>query len=197
MKWLKVTIANDCNSMNRIKFTVLAHLLYVVLSTSAGCVGKHGILNVDQHANIPKGAIPEPAGRKSQAIFEGQILSAEQDRYFLYQADFIGKTKDLSDSARHRLASMLASGELSGQQLYVEPSENADLDQNRIAETNAVLEELGITSTVVHLAHPPAISLTGVVQGLGGGGGSGTNLGGRASSQLPRNAPFGSWVQPR
>ena len=62
----------------------------------AGCATKEGVFNVDQHADIPKGSIPEPAGRKLDAIVTQQILSADQDRFAFYHSDFVGTTSALS-----------------------------------------------------------------------------------------------------
>lgn len=172
----------------------------------AGCASKEGVFNVDQHADIPKGSIPEPAGRKLDAIVTQQILIADQDRFALYLGDFVGATALLSPSAEQRLLRLSGSGELETAEVIVQSSGDETLDANRIKGVQTRLEELGDWNAKVHLATPPALPLTsgqigvpasfrgGISSGVGGGavGGGG---GGRSRRSL--NAPFGSFTRTR
>lgn len=172
----------------------------------AGCASKEGVFNVDQHADIPKGSIPEPAGRKLDAIVTQQILSADQDRFALYLGDFVGVTSLLSPSAEQRLMRLNSNGELETSEVIVQPSGNEILDANRIKSVQATLEELGAWNAKVQLAEPPALPLTsgqiGVPASSGGGissgGGNGAvGGGGGGRSRRSLNTPFGSFTRPR
>ena len=164
------------------------------------------MFNVDQHADIPKGAIPEPAGRKLDAIVTQQILSADQDRFALYVGDFVGATAQLSPSATQRLMRLNSNGELEGSDVLIQPCGNQALDSERIESVEGILEELSVWEASVNLANPPALPLTsnqigvpsnsrsGISSG-GGGNAVGGGGGGRGSGLL--NAPFGSFTRPR
>lgn len=178
----------------------------ILFACVAGCATKEGVFNVDQHADIPKGSIPEPAGRKLDTIVTQQILSADQDRFALYVGDFIGVTALLSPNADQRLMRLNASGELETSEVIIQPSGDETLDANRIKSVQKRLEELGDWNAHVHLAKPPALPLTsgqiggpaslrgGISSGSGGGGAVGGGGGGRSRRSL--NAPFGSFTRP-
>lgn len=172
----------------------------------AGCASKEGVFNVDQHADIPKGSIPEPAGRKLDAIVTQQILSADQDRFALYLCDFVGATSQLSPSAGQRLMRLSESGELGTSEVIVQPSGDETLDANRIKSVQTRLEELGDWNSKVQLAKPPALPLPSNQIGVpassrggisSGGGGGAVGGGGGGRGLLSLNAPFGSFTRPR
>ena len=182
----------------------ITHLL--LFAFLAGCASKKGVFHVDQHADIPKGSIPEPAGRKLDAIVTQQILSADQDRFAFYLCDFIGSTAVLSPNADNRLVRLRENGDPERLELVVQPSGDETLDSGRIAGIQARLKQLGVRDASVVIATPPALPLTatqigvptnsrgnlssGIGLGTSGGGG-----GGRSFRSL--NAPFGSFTRPR
>ena len=184
--------------------TITNLLLLVFL---AGCASKEGVFNVDQHADIPKGSIPEPAGRKLDAIVTQQILSAYQDRLVLYLSDFVGTTSTLSPSAVNRLVRLQVSGELKTSELIIQPSGDETLDLKRVAIVKSELEQLGAWDASVRIATPPALPLTAAQVGARAnsgrtmssrGGGAGVTGGGAGGRNLRSiNAPFGAFTTPR
>ena len=148
----------------------------------AGCAGRGGILGVDQCADIPCGAIPEPAGTKVCAWQSAQVQSAIADQTVLYQADFVDRTDQLSPAARQRIGRHATSG--LGTQLpwVIEPSGDPDLDASRVAAVNLALSQQNITAVEVQIATPAALGLRGplaeqVAGRVGSGGGSNRGVG--------------------
>lgn len=135
--------------------------ILVLASPVAGCSRYHGIFGVDRCADIPAGAIPEPAGNKVCAWQTAQITSAFADQTTLYQCDFVGETSDLSPQAQQRILRHIHTGVASQSVWMIEPSANAPLDQSRIRSVSEFLTEQGAPSFEVFLATPAAIGLEG------------------------------------
>lgn len=152
----------------------------ILFACVAGCASKEGVFNVDQHADIPKGSIPEPAGRKLNAIVNQQILSADTDSFALYISDFVGQTSDLSPSANNRLIRLKANDALETSEIVIEPSGEDTLDSERIASVKLKLEQLGVWDITILLGKPPALPLTSSQIGLPNRSQSGISSGGRS-----------------
>ena len=54
-----------------------------------GCASRGGIFGVDYGADIPEGAIPEPAGTKIHEIQKTQVLQARKDLNVFYLKNLI------------------------------------------------------------------------------------------------------------
>lgn len=140
--------------------------------TIAGCASRGGIFGVDECADIPKGAIPHPAGKKLCDWQTAQINGAIGDQTVLYRADFIGKGSALSPGAIERMARNANTGLAATQASLIEPSGDESLDAARLGVVIDQLASLGITEPIVEIATPAAIGLRGpqaerVASGLG------------------------------
>jgi hypothetical protein len=130
---------------------------------NAGCASRGGILGVDCCADIPAGAIPEPAGTKVCQWQTAQVNAALSDQTVLYLADFVDHTDQLSPAAVHRVARHVESGLATSLPWVVEPSGDANLDQQRIDRVADHLSQHGISPVSITLATPAAIGLRGPV----------------------------------
>ena len=63
-------------------------LIFTSLLVLSGCSHHRGVTGVDSIADVPKGAVPEPAGVKLCQWQTAQVLQAAQDQTVLYKADF-------------------------------------------------------------------------------------------------------------
>ena len=151
-----------------------------------GCAGKDGILHVDRYADIPEGAIPDPAGQKSSIIQNSQIKAASIDQQVLYHADFIGSTTDLAPAADRRISLLTASDNLMST-LIIEPSDDTDLDNRRVAAMKSYLDSREIVGVTIELAYPAALGLESVQAeaGLGPSSGRFGGLGSASGQQTP------------
>ena len=145
-----------------------------LICLSVGCAHREGFLGVDCCADIPAGAIPEPAGNKVCSWQTAQVQSALPDQMTLYKSDFVAKTSELSPGAIERIRGLAYSGSIQQAGWIVEPSGDDTLDQNRIQAVVSQLAELGSSDLEVTLAVPAAIGLTGrqaerVAGAVGGG----------------------------
>ena len=142
--------------------TKLSLLAITLLSLgSIGCASRGGILGVDCCADVPAGAIPEPAGTKLCQWQSDQINAAAVDRNVLYQADFVGRTIELSPGANDRLSRSLLSGTLDVNHITIEPSGDDSLDHARVAAVIDTLTSAGVSAPDVRIAVPAALGLTG------------------------------------
>ncbi|WP_236623824.1 hypothetical protein [Rhodopirellula baltica] len=135
--------------------------LAFALATTVGCTSRGGILGVDRCADIPAGAIPEPAGSKVCNWQTAQVTGAVADQTVLYNADFIGTSAELSPGATERMARNANSGLAVTQPSLIEPSGNHELDAARVNAVVGQLASFGITSPVVEVATPAALGLRG------------------------------------
>ncbi|MEO1619232.1 MAG: hypothetical protein AAFV88_25510 [Planctomycetota bacterium] len=139
----------------------IACSMIVAAALSAGCASRGGILGVDCCADVPSGAIPEPAGTKVCAWQTQQVNAAFTDQTVLYQADFVDRTSQLSPSALQRL-SRQSQLESSSEFVWVlEPSGDADLDSGRVGAVVEALAARGRTAAEVRIATPAALGLRG------------------------------------
>ena len=151
-----------------------------------GCAGNDGILHVDRYADIPEGAIPDPAGQKSSVIQNSQIEAAAIDQQVLYRADFVDSTTDLAPAADRRI-SLLTAGDNLLSTLIIEPSEDTDLDNRRVTALKSYLDSREIVGVTIELAYPAALGLESVQAeaGLGPSSGRFGGLGAASGQQTP------------
>lgn len=151
-------------SPNRSKSMATKSLLTSLIVGSlvaGGCASRGGILGVDCCADIPAGAVPEPAGTKVCQWQSAQVANAIADQTVLYQADFIGTTDALSPAAAERMARNVASGLAAMQPALIEPSGDASLDAARVNSVHVQLASFGIATPMVEVAIPAALGLRG------------------------------------
>jgi len=129
--------------------------------TLSGCASRGGILGVDCCADIPAGAVPEPAGAKVCDWQTAQVTGAVADQTVLYQADFIGNSSVLSPAAIKRMARNAGSGMADMQPAFIEPSGDVSLDAERVSVVTTQLASFGITAPIVEVATPAALGLRG------------------------------------
>ena len=126
-----------------------------------GCANRGGIFGVDCCADIPEGAIPEVAGTKIYEIQKAQVLQARRDLNVFYQADFVGKTAELSPLASTRVAQRPKNAPENSAPFIVEPSGDPNLDSERVSSVKRQLTESGIDYGPVEVALPSAMGLRG------------------------------------
>lgn len=161
-----------------------------------GCASRGGILGVDCCADIPAGAVPEPAGTKVCNWQNVQVSSALADQTVLYQADFVGKSDTLSPAAIQRMARNVSSGLAATQPAIIEPSGDASLDAARLNIVNMQLASFGVTTPMVEIATPAALGLRGLeaeqaARAIGNAGNAG-NAGRGTGAPLAQPAQLGT-----
>ncbi|QDV59267.1 hypothetical protein [Rosistilla oblonga] len=160
--------------LNKFKsFELVAGALTLVSLAAIGCASRGGFLGVDCCADIPAGAIPEPAGAKLCDWQTAQVTSAVADQTVFYQSDFIGTSATLSPAAIDRMARNANSGLVFSQPSIVEPSGNDLRDAARVESVIAQLASLGVAAPVVEVATPAALGMQGqLAERVGGGFGN-------------------------
>ena len=158
--------------------------LAIALITTTGCASRGGILGVDRCADIPAGAIPEPAGVKTCNWQTAQVSSAEADQTVFYKCDFIGNSAKIAPEAINRIARTASSGLATTQPSIIEPSGDEALDAARVTAVSLQLSSYGIPQPVVTVAIPAALGMQGIraeqiADGLGNFGNNGARNGGR------------------
>lgn len=172
--------------MSRIRYSIAIAITCLCMST--GCM-KHGILGVDRCADIPAGAIPEPAGEKLCQWQTVQAAGALADQMVLYQSDFVGESTQLSPGAIERIQQMVHNGSTQQAAWVIEPSSSEPLDESRLRETVFYLENLGAPPIDVVVARPAALGLSGpiaerAVNGIGQNRATNTGNAGTAGTAI-------------
>lgn len=144
--------------MSRSKYSIA--IVITSLCLSAGC-SQYGILGVDRCADIPAGAIPEPAGTKLCQWQTAQATGAFADQQVLYQSDFVGKSTQLSPGAIERIQRLVQSGSTQQTAWVIEPSSSEPLDESRMRDFVFYLDNLGAPPIDVVVARPAALGLSG------------------------------------
>ena len=181
--------------------SLITSSLAVAMLTSSGCASRGGILGVDRCADIPAGAIPEPAGVKICDWQTAQVAGALADQTVFYKSDFIADSAKIAPDSLNRIARTARSGLSTSQPSIIEPSGDEKLDAARVTAVSLQLASYGVTKPVVEVAIPAAIGMLGiraerVADGLGnsgngalGGGGGyqpmGMGMGGAFGSSIP------------
>ena len=151
-------------------------------ATVTGCAHRHGVMGVDCCADIPAGAIPEPAGTKVCNWQTLQVTGAAADQTALYRSDFVGDSTTLSPAAKDRMGRLIHSGCGGNLPWIVEPSGDSDLDLARVESVVSELTLRGASPIDVTLATPAAIGLTGPeAERIAGGLGQNRNVPSNAS----------------
>src|SRR6056297_3320474 len=114
------------------KTTLAAAWLIAGTCSIAGCASRGGIFGVDRCADIPAGAVPEPAGTKVCDWQTAQVSGAIEDQAVLYQSDFIGRTARLSPAALERMSRHTQSNLANVIPWVIEPSGDEALDTARV-----------------------------------------------------------------
>lgn len=143
----------------------------------AGCSSQQGILGVDRCADVPSGAVPELAGTKICRWHDAQVRNAFGDQMVLYQCDFVGRTAELSPSAKARLIRRISFDNMEERVWVIESSSDDSIDQNRVQSVLNQLATLGATQADVVIGSPPALGLRGpqaerTARSIGGQGNS-------------------------
>jgi len=177
--------------------SLITSSLAVALTTFSGCASRGGILGVDQCADIPAGAIPEPAGVKVCDWQTAQVTNALADQTVFYQSDFIGDSAKLAPDAINRIARTAKNGLSTNQPSIIEPSGDEALDAARVTAVSLQLASYGITQPVVELAIPAALGMLGiraerVADGLGNSGSSSLGRGVGGYQPMGMGGAFGS-----
>ena len=168
--------------------------LAIALITTSGCASRGGILGVDRCADIPAGAIPEPAGVKNCNWQTAQVSGAEADQTVFYKCDFIGDSAKIAPDALNRIARTASSGLATSQPSIIEPSGDDALDAARVTAVSLQLASYGIPKPVVTVAIPAALGMQGIraeqiADGLGNLGNNGVSSAG--SGYQPRGIGVG------
>lgn len=177
--------------------TLITSSLTVGLITASGCASRGGILGVDRCADIPAGAIPEPAGVKVCDWQTAQVSAAEADQTVFYKSDFIGNSAKLAPNSINRLARTANSGLAANQPAIIEPSGDETLDAARVAAVSLQLASYGIPEPVVTVAIPAALGMQGIraeqiADGLGNFGNNGVRNQGMGYQQMSVGGAFGN-----
>ena len=173
--------------------------LVIILLSVSGCASRGGILGVDCCADIPAGAIPEPAGTKVCDWQTAQVSGATADQTVFYKADFIGSSAKISPESINRIARAANSGLATSQPSIIEPSGDDNLDTARVAAVSLQLATYGITQPVVKIATPAALGMQGIqaeriADGLGSLGNNASGNVGRGYQSMGMGGAFGSTI---
>jgi len=158
--------------------------LAIALITTSGCASRGGIFGVDRCADIPAGAIPEPAGVKVCNWQTAEVSGAEADQTVFYKCDFIGNSAKIAPEAINRIARTATSGLAQSQPSIIEPSGDDALDAARVTAVSLQLASYGISQPDVAVAIPAALGMQGIraeqiADGLGNFGNNGGRNGGQ------------------
>ena len=172
--------------------SLITSYLVTALIISTGCASRGGILGVDSCADIPAGAIPEPAGTKVCDWQTDQVAGAIADQTVFYNCDFVGQTAKISPDALHRIASTASNGLAANQPSIIESSGDETLDTARVTAVTLQLASYGITQPAVEVAIPAALGMQGVqAERIANGMGSFRNGGSRNGGGF-QSGGFGS-----
>lgn len=158
-------------------------VLALSLVFSLGCSGGQGILGVDELADFPAGALPEKSGAKACRWHQAQAGNAAIDRKVFYRSDFVGNTDQIAPAAAKSFTERIQlAGPAAPVLVVLEPSENTQLDQVRLAALSNLAGRLGVENAQFQVGFPPALGLLGSnaerigrsAVGTGNRGGGGT-----------------------
>jgi hypothetical protein len=135
----------------------------------------------DPHADIPAGAIPQPAGTHSSQWHSTQTALADRDDFVVYQYEWQADDIQLSPFGKRHVATLANRLVTEPEQIRIEPSEDPALDSERREQLVTLLTEQGLAGAEhrVVVSYPAAEGLHGreaprASNGyLGGGRGSG------------------------
>ena len=164
--------------------------MLTLLLLSIGCRSGNGICDVDRCADVPCGAIPVGPGNHLCQWQQAQVASASTDLGVFYQADFVGKSAQLSPAAKIQVVRMAQQGASASVPVILEPSDDSRLDADRALTLASAFSAAGspMSAEQIQAAYPPALGLDGFRaqqvartasrNGSGGGGQGGGGFGG-------------------
>lgn len=138
----------------------------------------------DPHANIPAGAIPQPAGTHSNAWYSAQSKLADQDDFVVYQYEWQINSDQLSPFGKRHVGNLTNRLIAEPALITIEPSDNVELDTKRREFLVTHLTERGFASARqrVVVACPTAEGLHGREAQRASGGYFGSGPGAGSSS---------------
>ncbi len=137
-------------------------LILISLLVFSGCNHHRGLTGVDSIADVPKGAVPEPAGVKLCRWQTAQVQQAAQDQTVLYKADFLGESDQLAPSATEKILRALQNGTADVQMWVVEATQDTTQDSRRVNSVTQQLANWGVQSPRVGIGMPTALGMPGV-----------------------------------
>jgi hypothetical protein len=120
-------------------------LLLGVAALSAGChqPGSEYVWPTDRCADIPCGAIPQPAGIYSCQWQTAQKLRAEQDKFVVYQYEWFQGGDHLGPEGRRHVEAIAQRLDSVPFPVIVEKSDDSKLNETRRQSVIATLSSLG------------------------------------------------------
>lgn len=118
----------------------------------------------DHCADIPRGAIPQPAGTFSGQWHATQAAAAEVEQLTIYQADWRAQSDQLGPFGQRRLEQMAEQLQTCPNPIVIERSDSYDLDESRRQTVLVALAERGIANPLerVVVGYSSAYSLYGL-----------------------------------
>ncbi|HEV8068133.1 MAG TPA: hypothetical protein VGP76_10375 [Planctomycetaceae bacterium] len=120
-----------------------APLILGAMSLAAGCHQTGYFWPTDRCADIPCGAIPQPAGVYSCQWQTEQKLRAEQDKFVIYQYEWFQGRDHLGPAGRRHIEAIAQRLDNVPYPVLIEKSEDTTLDETRRQFVIATLISLG------------------------------------------------------
>ena len=145
----------------------------------------------DPGADIPAGAIPQPAGTHSSQWFATQAALADRDDFVVYQYEWQADHAQLGPFGKRHVSTLADRLISEPAQITIEPSDDEALDTARLEVLVILLAERGVAGADqrVVVAHPSAEGLHGReapqisnAYFTGGGRGQGSSSGSNQNS---------------
>jgi hypothetical protein len=125
--------------------TMSSRLMLVLVAAllAAGCHGGGWVWSTDRCADIPCGAIPQPAGVYNCQWQTAQNFRAEQDKFVIYQYEWFEGGDHLGPDGRRHVETIAQRLDSVPYPVIVEKSDDAKEDEKRRQEVIAKLASLG------------------------------------------------------
>jgi hypothetical protein len=123
-----------------------ALLMLGATTLAAGCHQTGYSWPTDRCADIPCGAIPQPAGVYSCQWQTEQKLRAEQDKFVIYQYEWFQGGDHLGPAGRRHIEAIAQRLDSVPYPVLIEKSEDTTLDEARRKDVIAMLTNLGATT---------------------------------------------------
>jgi hypothetical protein len=163
-------------------------LVLAATALTAGCHQGGYVCPTDRCADIPSGAIPQPAGVYSCQWQTEQKLRAEQDKFVIYQYEWFQGRDHLGPAGRRHIETIAQRLDGVPYPVIVEKSEDTKLDETRRKHVIVLLTSLGDTQAERRV-------ILGYSEAEGFDGAEAVRLGNR-SPAAPGNTPGGGGYGP-
>jgi|HubBroStandDraft_6_1064221.scaffolds.fasta_scaffold142658_3 hypothetical protein len=163
-------------------------LLLGATAFTAGCHQTGYVCPTDRCADIPSGAIPQPAGIYSCQWQTEQKLRAEQDKFVIYQYEWFQGGDQLGPAGRRHVETIAQRLDGVSYPVIVEKSDATKLDETRRTTVIAALTSFGATQAQQRV-------IFGYSEAEGLDGPEAVRLGNR-SPAAPGNTPGGGGYGP-